>query len=458
MASIPDRTWANLVAGLGDNNDGAITEEDVRAITAYARHSSFEQAFEGQTSALDSASWGKLPDPDDNVPYLRIQSQRATAVKAYQHYTGHLAEVANLGPRYIEGDPEEDGPVQPRQFTVDWSISIETPNDIKWGVSLWRLAKDATWPGTGDVWPTTGVNAASLPVAFSSSLLKVENGVNIWGATGSGSTTLTLNPGDTIVPVLEYLGSFESTGSAPRGTIKAFTTKVTSSSPVQGNWQTTPSLGTVANLWDVTKGSSARAIAAAETDLIPTGGSRQTVRVVPPTEPLPTSGNYNGRLLWEETTGHIKAWKDGNWLTYVPSTVKTGVLTVTHISGPVWSWTGSGEFAKFEQTGQLVQVRMRGLYSAAGSGGFSRIDIRGMPAPFDADLRAALFGQLEDASAGGAGRYPISGLVNHTPGVSPYMSLRPSSVDSELTATSPIPLASNDAIVLQFSYITSERP
>jgi hypothetical protein len=81
-----------------------------------------------------------------------------------------------------------------------------------------------------------------------------------------------------------------------------------------------------------------------------------------------------------------------------------------------------------------------------------------MPAPFDADLRAALFGQLEDASAVGAGRYPVSGLVSYTPGASPYISLRPSTDASELTATSPITLASNDSIVLQFSYITSERP
>jgi hypothetical protein len=36
--------------------------------------------------------------------------------------------------------------------------------------------------------------------------------------------------------------------------------------------------------------------------------------------------------------------------------------------------------------------------------------------------------------------------------------LRPSTDASELTATSPITLASNDSIVLQFSYITSERP
>ena len=319
MPNALDRTWASLLGGLDDNNEGAITEEDVRAIAAYARHSTFEQAFGGADSSdLADATWANFPAPVDSVPYLRLQTLRSVAAQVYQHYTGHLAEAANLGARYIEGTPEVDGVTQPRQFTVDWSILLESPYNTLWAVSLWRLADGGSWPGALDAWPEDEIYPLGLPTQIASSLARVEGGLNVWGAAANGSATITLNPGDTVVPVLEFLGTYDSTAAVPAGALKAFSLRLGSSGPVQGNWETTPSLGDVADLWALMRGNDMRITAAAGTDLVPTGGSRQSLVVLPTADTLPTTGNYNGRFYWDEQTGKLHVWKDTAWLAYSP--------------------------------------------------------------------------------------------------------------------------------------------
>jgi hypothetical protein len=506
MPNSLDRSWTTLMESLDDNNEGAITEEDLRAVGAYSRHSTFEQAF-GYDPGVEignAEDWGDFPEPNTGVPYLPLQSLRGGAAEIYQHYTGHLAEVSGVGVRYITGNPLTTGVTQARQFIVNWNISLESPYNTLWGVSFWRLANGGTWPSPGDAWDPDKIFPLTGPQRVSSVLAKVVNDANVWGSERSGSFMATLDPGDTIVPLLEFLGTFDSTAAIPQGTLRAFTLKVASAGPVEDDWESAPDLGTASSLWTLTAGDEIRESLASGTDLVPTGGSRQQLIILPTDQSLPTTGNYNGRFYWDEETEKLYIWKDNDWLVYSPDTpysmpsvttrpttglyegqwvyetstkqallytneswvafnssartgYRTGPVSLARVSGPEWNFTtGTVAFAKYEQGGAVVNVRIRGVYSAAGTGGFSRIDATGLPDPADSTYVGALFGQLEDASSAGGERYPLSGQVRFVTGSTNAFQLRPSTAAGELIFNSPITLATDDSLVMQFTYITNE--
>lgn len=451
MPNSLDRTWPNLLTALADNNEGAIIEEDLRAVAAYSRHSSFEQAFNGGvTEMLADYGWDTYPDTVGGVQFLPLQSLRADATNAYQHYTGHLAEVAGLGVRYVEGDPATSGVTQPRQFTVSWSLGLEAPYNTVWGLSFWRMIDGGTWPGVGDAWPDDELFPLGPPAEVTSTLVKVVNDANVWGANRIGSITVTLDPGDTIVPVLEFMGTYDSTSGTPDGKLAAFTMRVASAGPVEGDWEATPSVGTAADLWAVSQGLEARQSLTAGTDLIPTGGIKQYLNVLLGADELPTTGNYNGRFYWKESTGILYVWKTDRWLEYRPFGYTTGTISTTTANGVTFGFGAGTGFAKWERTGSLITVRMKGNYVSA-TGGFTLIRLTGAPAPVDTGFYGWLSGQIEDFSASGAGRYPVSGQVQWD-NVNQRFDVRPSSVTSEITGTSPITFVVDDFIGMEFSY------
>jgi hypothetical protein len=311
MPNALDRTWSNLMAGLDDNNEGAITEEDVRAVGAYARHSSLEQAFGEPTDDLGEATWGTFPAPDDNTPYLRLYTQAPLATKSYLHASGHLAQAANLGVRYTEGDPVTTGVTQARQISLTWAISIESPYDTLWGLSFWRLVDGGNWPGELDEWPEDEIYPLAQPQAVRTLWARQEELGNVWGAVANGTIVATLNPGDTIVPVLEYYGTFDSTGASPAGNLTSFTVRASSHGPVEGDWE-----ADAADLWDLAKVSTYRQIVAGETDLNPVGGNRQQIQVV---ETLPDTGLYTGLTTFLTTDNKLRIYGDGDaWNVFSP--------------------------------------------------------------------------------------------------------------------------------------------
>ena len=127
--------------------------------------------------------------------------------------------------------------MQPRQVIVNWSIGLQSSFDSLWGVSWWRVPKGSTWPSGTGVWPGTATGTTLDPISplgvslFGSALTSEETPRYV--APQSGSLTVTMYPGDTLVPALEYYGTLNSSGTDPQGILNSFIVKATTTGPVE---------------------------------------------------------------------------------------------------------------------------------------------------------------------------------------------------------------------------------
>lgn len=297
MPNSLDRTWADLLDGLDDNNEGAITEEDIRAIPAHFRPSTAVQAW-GGSAEIPFMSWRRLHAPYENVYILPLNVPFATAENTYRHTTGHLSAVSS-GFRYNVGSADS-GATQPRLFTYQWDITIKSPFDTAWAVSWWVVRDGAGWPsGTEDEWDTEQIYLHHIEW-FRSDLGAVIAGENVWHAHASGSKAVTLNPGETLVPALEFLGTYDSTAATPTLTIPRCSIQISSDGPVEGDWDGNPTSGTVAGYEAVNGDPTVREVVAANTTLParPVPEDDEEEEDTPVVTPAPALTNDNWSSSW----------------------------------------------------------------------------------------------------------------------------------------------------------------
>jgi hypothetical protein len=234
--SAPDVTVTALIDSLGNNDVGSITEETVRSIVAYARQGSVERSTAPVTDlGGDGVTWQSLPEPNSGIQYTLLNRFATNHLVSSGLMTGSSTEV---GLTYEATPPSgtTSNAMQPRQVIVNWSIGISSSYDSLWGVSWWRVPHGSAWPSGDGIWP--GTTASLDPISpldislFGSSLTSVTE--DDYVAPQSGSITVTMRPGDMLVPALEYYGTLNATGTAdPQGTLNSFIVKATMTSPVE---------------------------------------------------------------------------------------------------------------------------------------------------------------------------------------------------------------------------------
>lgn len=260
MTTALDRTWTALMEGLEDNNEGGITEEDVRAIAAHSRPSVALQAW-GDPGPIPSSDWGRLHKPYDGVQALRMNSRVSAASKNYRHSTGSLS-MNTTGFTYAASDAA----TQPRAFTYNWAVTVENPYDAAWGISWWVLSSEGSFPvAVEDEWDDEEVWLHHIEF-FRADFAAATSGENVWTALSTGTKTVVLKPGDTLVPVLEYYGTYDSTGGSPDATITRCAMQVVSNGPVEGDWES-PAVGSLSHFKAVNGDPSVRDTVMAHTTL-----------------------------------------------------------------------------------------------------------------------------------------------------------------------------------------------
>lgn len=229
----PDLSFSGLLDSLPDNNSGSITPEKVRSIAALSRPL---RATVG-TGVVDAASLrgifdGKLLNTNTNIQIARLAKLQSVAgATAYAHYSGTSADSsaylqtlqsasANLGVQYVNPGG------QPRTFDYEWELLLKASTRTFWAITFYYLPSGTSWPTdpqpvtTGSP-PVTNISTASaswssIKIHHSEAMYgdeaKVIGSSTVWQAHSAGKKSITLNPGDAIVPVLEYWGE-EDNGS-----------------------------------------------------------------------------------------------------------------------------------------------------------------------------------------------------------------------------------------------------
>lgn len=309
MATAPDRTWEDLLLGLDENNIGAITEEDVRALAAYSRHSRYNQTFVDGADMDGWATWGSLPEPYTGVRWFKLQSRFASATNSYRKTSGSLASSTN-GILYSEGDAEVDGAVQDRTATYSWNVQIDSPYHNSWGISWWRLLDGGTWPAHDDTWDMDEIELVRVQ-HFTSPSPHIAEGQQVWTAHGAGQGLVDLSPGDTLVPVLEYYGSYDSTGSNPVGLLRSLTTTASLLGPTADNEVT---VGNVSARKNTAGAAGVRRAAAAGTNTAATGERSERIQFMPA---RPTTGLYPNLTVFETgAAGKLCIYSGTEWITF----------------------------------------------------------------------------------------------------------------------------------------------
>lgn len=320
MAVVPDKNWSDLITGLGDNNTGAITETDVRAIAGYFRQSTAKQVVT-KALPLQSLGWKTLPSPEEDIRILRLQEAvQGVAGSSWSASTGALSVVAN-GVSYNIGDLNADGSTYDREFTINWSIAIESQHNTSWGISIWKLDDGATWPTGAASWPGSGATwADSGDITLEHIELfdpaydvgASDGGTTYWTARSAGSATVRLSPGDTLVPVIEYYGTKDSgVMSSPVGDVKTYTMTVSTIGSVTDNLSNNsaqpagaPNLGA----------APVRATGRSVTNTSQPGSQMETIRFM---NERPSSGMYLNMTVFETKVGGKLCIYDGSaWVTF----------------------------------------------------------------------------------------------------------------------------------------------
>ena len=306
--SVPDRTWEDLLAGLDDNNTGAIIEEDVRALAGYSRHSRFSQTFtDGTDLETLSGDWKPLAPPYDGVSVLKLQSRFATASASWRETTGTLTSSTN-GAMYMTGGAVDQTPTQDRSFMFTWNIAVESDWNHSWGITWWKIPSGKVWPGSGDSWP--GEITPILVRLFDSTGPYLKSGDNSWVSTSAGVGVCDLSPGDTICPTLDYYGSRDSTGSTPSGFIRVFNFKVDSLGPVTDN--VSAPVGDSAVVDNYGGGDLVRKIGSYDTNITVSGDQMERIGIVSST---PATGLYRGMTIIDTsgTPWVLKVYNGTGW-------------------------------------------------------------------------------------------------------------------------------------------------
>ena len=204
MPTSPDKKWSDLLDLLADNNVGGISEEDVRAIARYARTS---YSFLG-ASGVTIASWvGTINSTQaaaDIPQYVKLRG-----LDSYAHGENYLSP-STLGILYAGGVAPDDVKAS-RIVQFSWNIEMFATSLESCAIAWYYLPTAGVWPTDakrhriGRMYTQSGwtalapVNTASIEQTF-----RRTNPGYITASNGTG--TILLNPGDTLVPILEHYG------------------------------------------------------------------------------------------------------------------------------------------------------------------------------------------------------------------------------------------------------------
>jgi len=218
MTTPPDRTFADVLSNLPENNVGSITPADVGAIANLAKTSTFHDGAAGTgdtafkaliTRYVPAGSSGTA----DDIYHARLMDVNSATTggggtNTYRSASGDLSGTEN-GVQYAAST------AQPRVFTYSWDLAVRSGKQSFWAVTFYYLPAGTAWPlspttSTSTVdsnWDSVKVHHsepfwANSPVEYGPAPSTVE-----WVSETSGSRTVVLEPGDTVVPVVEYWGS-----------------------------------------------------------------------------------------------------------------------------------------------------------------------------------------------------------------------------------------------------------
>ena len=220
MTTPPDRTFSDVLSNLPENNVGSITPADVGAIANLAKTSTFHDgAAETPAAAFKALFTRYIPHgatgTSDDIYYARLMGLNAvttaTGTSKYRSSAGDLSGTTS-GAQYAVASATV---AQPRVFTYSWDLAVRSGKQSFWAVTFYYLPSGTAWPET----PTPSVSTvdsnwdavkvhhsepfwANSPVEYGAPTSTVE-----WVSESSGSRTIVLEPGDTVVPVVEYWGS-----------------------------------------------------------------------------------------------------------------------------------------------------------------------------------------------------------------------------------------------------------
>jgi hypothetical protein len=211
----PDRSFEEVLAGLPENNIGSITPADVGAIANLAKNSTFHDGAATVADAAFHPLFAKYVPKGatgltDDIPYARLMSLNGASTINYRTQSGNLLSTDN-GVQY-----SGTGATQPRVFTYSWDIAVNSGKQSFWAVTFYYLPAGSSWPLTPQDSGTYAIDANwdVVKVHYSEPFWSnepVEYGLSTtatrWVAESSGSRTIVLEPGDTLVPVVEYWGA-----------------------------------------------------------------------------------------------------------------------------------------------------------------------------------------------------------------------------------------------------------
>lgn len=288
--SVPDRSWDDLLGFLDDNNTGAIIEEDIRALAGYNRPSLYHQMMSDSVTDLGSSSdWKALDTPYEGVRSLKLQTLFAGAPSTWRSTSGILGSSSN-GALYVTGGSPDVTPAQDRAFMFSWNIVVSSEWNHSWGITWWKLPAGTAWPVDQDSWPSA--ISPVLVALFGEPGAYLSSGVSRWVSSSNGGGMCTLSPGDTLVPTLDFYGTYDSTGSNPTGNMSVFNYQVAALGPTGDNEAT---VGDLSALEQYGGGDLVRRQGAASTGVdVITGDQMERVLV---TDGLPDSGLYKGLLV-----------------------------------------------------------------------------------------------------------------------------------------------------------------
>lgn len=217
---VPDVSFSGLIDRLPDNNAGAIGPEDVRAIASHSRSISAivgvsdvgNTSLYGKFNTTDAAASTIIEDITSGIRYAKLLSLLdVSGATKYEKYTGSVQSAVSAsttyGITYGTGTTEQPY-TQSRAFQYDWDILLEGTDQSYFALTFYYLPNGTSWPTTGTGWGDLKIHHSEALYGAS------EVDGDKFHSASSGSKTIVLNPGDTLVPVLEYWGSRSSSSYA----------------------------------------------------------------------------------------------------------------------------------------------------------------------------------------------------------------------------------------------------
>jgi hypothetical protein len=215
----PDKTWSDLLLRLKDNNEGSITEEDVRSLARFAQ-TSYATAS-SCAAAVPSGAWvGTVPsdfvtlDPTVTMPrYYRLLSTATSPTSSvYRHSGGDYLSVDTLAFTY-GGGTGGDVAAATRLVMFSWDTELYFETLEHCAIGWYYQPVASTWPTgakrhrIGRMYSQLGwQDNTSSEATDLTNVFTVDGASSGYSVTSTGTGSIVMNPGDKLIPLLEHYG------------------------------------------------------------------------------------------------------------------------------------------------------------------------------------------------------------------------------------------------------------